>query len=305
VAKTAILYIDLLGVQRMWMQGGAYAVKNRVEEFHEFVTEQLEWLSHDLHRDGEYTAILSGDSVAVTCQDFDQAIGIGIHLFSQAFYASDRTSSPFWFRGAISRWSNQYLTVNTVPITAKGLQIGTRYVTEDQFLAALALEKSGYRGMRLIVDSSLLQDHGRCHTRQWEGLRRELRIITPLKDCPYPDGRDFADVLWMADRPDRLDDLNGIMTKRFKRATRDPHEFVQASWTRVVFDQVNTLVWLCKTYGYSTESPASPAGPADDATGELAPASAAPEELGTTNQVDDSPTARMPDSGAAGTPLPQ
>jgi hypothetical protein len=116
MVKKAILFIDLLGVQKMWRHGGAQAVKARIEAFNDFVTSQASFLPHELHREGEYTVVLSGDSASILCQDVEQAIGIGTHFFVQAFYQTkDMKSDPFWLRGAISQWHNQYLTLNSVP----------------------------------------------------------------------------------------------------------------------------------------------------------------------------------------------
>jgi hypothetical protein len=210
------------------------------------VFSQINYLTADLHREGEYTVVLTGDSVSVLCQDFDQAIGIGTHLFSQAFYAVDRFSSPLWLRGAIGRWSNQYLTVNTMPVRAKNLQVGTCYENEEEFLAVLALEKSGFRGMRLIIDRSFLADCSIQHEQKWETFERPLFTVTRLRDCTYPLGDAFGDVLWMTASQEHYDRLKGIMSKRFKRSTADPDEFAQAAWTRAVFDQVDSLIWVCR-----------------------------------------------------------
>ena len=227
----------------MWKSGGAGAVKSRISEFNQFVLNQVNYLPNHLHRDGEYTVILSGDSVSVMCQDFDQAIGIGMHLFVQAFYASREYSKPFWLRGAIAKWHNQYLTVNTQPICAKGMQIGSQYVSEDDYLAVLALEKSGFRGMRLVVDRSLLS--GLSYQTKWDKFHLPLNYVTQLKQCAYPHGN-YADVLWMATTEQQYDHLKGIMASRFKQSTQDPDEFMQASWTRAMFDQVDSIIWGCK-----------------------------------------------------------
>jgi len=249
MARTAILLVDLLGVQKMWQQGGATKVKARIEEFNEFVLNKINYLPSELHRDGEYTLILSGDSFVVTCNDIDQAVGIGIHMFTQAFYESDNASSPFWLRGAISSWKNQYLVMNTVQVSAKGLQIGTRYVSEDDYLNVLALEKSGFKGMRLIVDRKLLPSYGTAYTKLWSGFTKPLYLTCRLEQCSYPmdtAGSQFVDILWMAEKEDRFNSLRNIMAKRFKNTTRDPDEFVQAAWTRATFDQVDSLVWSCR-----------------------------------------------------------
>jgi len=247
MANRAIVYIDLLGVQKIWRQGGAPAVKARIAEFSQFVTEQLDYLSADTHREGEYTVILAGDSVSVMCQDYEQAIGIGTHLFVQAFYATRNVTRPFWLRGAISEWHNQYLTANTKPIHAKSLQIGTQYVNEDDYLAALALEKSGFKGMRLVVDRTLLTNYGLDYQRHWDGFTRPLGYVTHLDQCIYPrNDINFGDVLWMTTIEQQYGHLKGIMASRFKRSTNDRDEFMQASWTRAVFDQVESIIWGCK-----------------------------------------------------------
>ena len=48
MAHKAILLIDLLGVQRMWQQGGAPRVKARITEFNNFVLKQFNFLSSEL-----------------------------------------------------------------------------------------------------------------------------------------------------------------------------------------------------------------------------------------------------------------
>jgi len=134
MARRAIAHIDLLGVRKLWKEGGAVRVRDRLREFSDLVIEQLAHLPSDLRRDGEYTVILQGDSASIICQDVSQAIGISSHLFVQAFYATDRVSRPFWLRGSVSDWHNQYLPTNSDPVTANGIHVGTQYTFEDDFL---------------------------------------------------------------------------------------------------------------------------------------------------------------------------
>ncbi|WP_457674019.1 hypothetical protein [Thiolapillus sp.] len=247
MSKNAILFIDLLGVQKMWKQGGANAVKERIEQFNEFIVEQTNYLPSSVHRDAEYTLLLSGDSASFMCQDYQQAIEMGIHFFQQAFYATGRYGKALWLRGAISQWGNQYFPFNTEPIQSKDIQVGTKYVLEDDYLGVLALEKSGFRGMRLIIDKALLSCFGRSFTRRWEGFHSDIGIVTTLRECTYPREGDFADIIWMAGATqERYDHLKGIMSSRFKGSVHDVDEFAQASWTRVVFDQVDSIIWSCK-----------------------------------------------------------
>jgi len=98
MANKAIVYIDLLGVGKMWRQAGMSSVRARIAEFNDFVKEQCSCLPSALHRRGEYTVILVGDGVSIMCRDFDQAIGIGCHLFVAAFYGGFRTDHPLCVR---------------------------------------------------------------------------------------------------------------------------------------------------------------------------------------------------------------
>jgi hypothetical protein len=100
--------------------------------------------------------------------------------------------------------------------------------------------------MRLIIDSGLLQDLGRAYTRSWEGFIRPLGYVARLHQCTYPRGRNYVDVLWMTPTEEKFSHMKAIMATRFKKSTKDPDEFLQASWTRALFDQVETLVWACR-----------------------------------------------------------
>lgn len=207
---------------------------------------QLEFLPDALHAEGEYTVILQGDSVSIMCKDCNQAIGIGSHIFTQAFYDTNKRKQPFWLRGAIARWSNQYLPINTSPIKSKNMQIGTKHIHEDDFLAVLALEKAGFRGMRIVINKDLLECGGHSFQHHWDNYAKTIGYIVTLKECTYPHGSNYADVLWMTPNEKQYKHLHGIMATRFKNSTFTPAEFEQASWTRAVFDQVDSIVWGTK-----------------------------------------------------------
>jgi len=246
VARKAIAHIDLLGVRKLWKEGGVSSVRNRINEFSELITQQLAYLPSEVHRDNEYTIILSGDSASIICQDAGQAIGIVSHLFMQAFYATDRVTRPLWLRGSISHWHNQRLPTNSGPISANNVQVGTRYKFEEDFLRAIALEKSGFRGMRLIVDRALAQPAIEQFQAHWDDFTRPLKRIITLEEFEYPQGGPYCDVLWMIGNEEQYNTLKGIMASRFKKCTADPDEFAQAAWTRAVFDQVDSLIWMCR-----------------------------------------------------------
>ena len=246
--KRAVLFIDVLGVQKMWKSGGAEAVRDRIDEFHRFVSTQLTYLPDSVHRDAEYSVIVSGDSVAIMCQDVQQAAEIGIHLFGQAFYATAGARFPFWLRGAISKWSNQGSPINTTPVFSKGVRVGSAESMEQDYLKVLALEKSGYKGMRLIVEKELSREASATCQASWNDFKRPLPLIASLKGMSYPEGTEYCDVLWMAAHELSYGHFKGIMTERYMTSFRDTDEMVQAGWTRAIFDLVDSFVWSCRTY---------------------------------------------------------
>jgi hypothetical protein len=257
VSQRAILFVDLLGVQKMWLTGGAHGVKARISEFSAFVIQQVNELPPGLQLDGEQSIVVSGDSVSVICRDVEHAIGVGVHLFTQAFFNGRTASSPFWLRGTIGRWLSTDLTiVRSVPIRAGSQLVGTHFINEDDLLGVLALEKSGFRGMRLILDGTMISRE-QLFNRTWDGFKRPLRTITRLKDCTYPEGAGYVDVLWMASSEDQYNRLRGIMDGRFGKSARDQEEFTQAAWTQLVFNSVETLIWVCRTYA-GRPGPAEP-----------------------------------------------
>lgn len=243
MARTAVLFVDLLGVQKMWVAGGAPKVRARVSEFNQFIRKQFDVIPSELHRGGDYTVFLYSDSAAVACQDPDQAIGIGKYLFSQAFFYKE---VPYlWLRGAIAPWANQHEIASTSQFLARKTPVGTQYILEDAYLDVTALEKSGFKGMRLVINPNLVPNRAKVHCRKWGEFKRPLHTVCRLEKFSYP-ADNLADVLWMADDEKKFEQLKAIMDQRFKRASADPEEFVQASWTRAVFDQVNSLVWACR-----------------------------------------------------------
>jgi len=100
--------------------------------------------------------------------------------------------------------------------------------------------------MRLIVERGFAQPAVEGSHRRWEDFTRDLRCITSLEEFEYPPGGTYCDVLWMVDTEERFKHLKQIMASRFKKCTADPDEFAQAGWTRAMFDQVDSLVWMCR-----------------------------------------------------------
>lgn len=241
MAKRAVLFVDLLGVQKMWSGGGVNAVTKRIDEFNVFMLRTFETLPQELSRDHEFSISMSGDSFAVPCQDFEQAIRIGRYLFQQAFYDSDKRPQPFWIRGVVSSWNNESDTFDKRDIQVGGMSIGAHYVNHPSYMRALAMEKSGFKGMRLVIEPVLLGDAKSQYHSVWPEMKCEIFLISRLANAIYPAKSTYEDILWMAFDEGDYKVLAGIMQKRFRRSSRDTDELLQAAATRLVFDEVSAI----------------------------------------------------------------
>ena len=152
MARCGFVYIDLLGVQKMWQLGGANAVKSNDPRICELIKEQLTYLPQQSFRDGDFTIMTLSDSVAITCQDLIKPSESQATCLNNASIIPTEVRLRFGLRGVISSWHNQNMVFNTESIQLREISVGTEYKLEDDYLQAIALEKSGFKGMRLIID---------------------------------------------------------------------------------------------------------------------------------------------------------
>src|SRR3972149_9687962 len=132
--KSAVLYIDLLGVQNLWASGGSTAVSLRINAFQRLVQRVIEEIPREAPGIHDYTVLLYGDAVTVLCENVKQAIELGIHFFVKStFDEVNNRERPFWLRGAISTWRNHPGTGNTIDILLNDMTVGSNYIMEPDY----------------------------------------------------------------------------------------------------------------------------------------------------------------------------
>lgn len=105
-------------------------------------------------------------------------------------------------------------------------------------LDAIAMEKSGFRGMRLLVERDLLSRSDRFELREWLGCE-PLIPVRRLSYSAYPPRMDtYEDILWMGTcNDDEIVQWRRRMGTRMRFVARDAEEMQHAAATSVVFDE--------------------------------------------------------------------
>jgi hypothetical protein len=108
------------------------------------------------------------------------------------------------------------------------------------FLDAISVERSGFKGMRILIEDVLVND----------ALREAVRIpvagrrLIPLRRLDHSEYRanGFQDWLWMLpDDEDVWARRRRQMATRLRWAVRDSEEFLQAAATQVVFNECEAI----------------------------------------------------------------
>lgn len=189
-----IAFVDLLGVRAKWHDGGRDAAEKAFERLRSLVATSLADISA--------ATVLGGgietDSAAVIFDSTEEAAKFMRSLYSRAFLAATRLSDErIWVRGTLA--SIQAAGSLRLESSLPGFPAVGVFDLEGGLLDAIAIEKSGYKGMRIVVEESLITD----------AIRRRFRIAVgnqtfipfrKLANSAYP-GRlanGYQDFLWMA-----------------------------------------------------------------------------------------------------------
>jgi hypothetical protein len=118
-----------------------------------------------------------------------------------------------------------------------------RTTPTPSLMRALAALRSGFGGMRIVVEESLLTDTLRGMFRVPLG-RLGFIPFRRMNFTPYPAGlkRSFQDFLWMADTGHEWQNYLLRMKQRMLWSAADDVEFAVAAATQIVFHEVDTIV---------------------------------------------------------------
>jgi hypothetical protein len=234
----ALLFVDLLGVRSRWLTGGRSSVEKAFA--------LLDHLVADAIRAEDGKSVLDGaveaDSAAIVCETVDVALRIATRLYCDAFVLpKKRLAIPdhrLWLRGAIIPMVNANELRTVSPLLKHSPQV-RRYSYAEELLEAISIEKSGFKGMRLLVDKALLTNT----TRSLFSIPIGKCFFVPfqrLRHSSYP-GRTaegFQDYLWMATPDgDAFETIRKQMDTRLRWAANSAEEFQQAAATQVVFHE--------------------------------------------------------------------
>ena len=235
----------MLGVRSRWQRGGRDAAEEAFQIFRGLVASSLKNFPHEQ----VLKAIIETDAVAVTCSSVSCALQIAKRLYLTAFVQTARDREKrVWFRGAVIPCENNEELRKTINFKPPLEQVRL-VLYEPELLDAIAVEKSGFRGMRMLVQKALVTKEV---TKEFCIPIEKLNCITlkKLRNSLYPArvAGEYVDYLWMATPDaDELVKLERIMALRLRAASHDPDEFIQAAATQLVFHETSAIIGSLRT----------------------------------------------------------
>jgi hypothetical protein len=228
-----VTFIDLLGVRARWHEGGRESAETAFEQLETLVRETLAELAPKSLRDGA----IETDSAAIVFESTQEALVFIQALFSAAFLAPKKASDErLWIRGTVTAIQRHPLRRAVQLAGHPKIKV---FRLDGGLLDAIAVEKSGFKGMRIVVEEKLLTQAVRDHFAVQAGSRT-LLPFRALTNSFYPRriANVYEDFLWMA-RPEEAEwrRLKRSMSARLRWSARNSEEFVQAASTQVVFDE--------------------------------------------------------------------
>jgi len=234
----SLLFVDMLGVRARWHQDGRAGAETAFRQFERLVTDAIR------HSTGEVpiSASLESDAAALVCNSQHDAVCIGKALYLDAFRVFDRKKHGRpWLRGAILPFSDDFELRSQRPAGVGGLMV---IDYQPGLLEAIAVEKAGYKGMRLLISEELVNDGLRSAHCETLSNGQKLHVFRQMTHSNYPgrlaDG--WQDVLWMA-TPDASEwqDRQRRMARRLRYAAKDSEESLQAAATQVLFHECDAI----------------------------------------------------------------
>ena len=259
---SVILFVDMLGARKKWQTGGVDAAVEAFDHFTRMVIAAV--------RAENPSAVVRGgietDSAMFVFDGAVPALAVAKRLYHYAFTNRRHPSAPrLWLRGSMVRDGDDMFT-------RRSSHIGAQFQSVDVFtysrpaLDAISIEKSGFKGMRLLAKADLITDAVKTAFRIPFG-KMYFTPFKRLRYSGYPTGKeDLVDFLWMAcQEDDEWEDISLHMTCRLRHSSRDADEFAQAAATQVMFHECGALRTNAIGRGKRIESEKANKVPADTA----------------------------------------
>jgi hypothetical protein len=234
-----LLFVDMLGVKARWQAGGRQAAEAAFQHFWGLIGYAVREESPETVS----TGILESDSFAIDCKSTSVGLRIAKRLYRAAFIRTlEKRDDRTWIRGVLlNRTGNGSLRRLTRFKTDAPIDLA---LYAGDLLDTIAIEKSGFRGMRLLIDETLVTGPLREECR----LVRDTYYFVPfakLRHSLYPKAlaSKFYDYLWMATLDDEEKaDLDAVMAHRLRFASKNSEESLHAAATQVMFHEVTAML---------------------------------------------------------------
>lgn len=230
-----ILFIDQLGARDRWRSGG---VTEAMPVFYRF--KRLVNVAARRAPPGEVlSGVIETDAAMLVCQTTIEAVRIARRLFLETFLGRMNSKTPRdWYRGCIvPHQDGSFLRVGEPLRQPLHEVMAFRY--SESALDAVSVEKSGFKGMRLLVKAELIDGTVQAAMK----IPFNTHTLIPFRKLNYsyypPRVRqEYTDYLWMASGSEsEWHDLMLHMTSRLRYAAQHQEELAQAAATQIVFNE--------------------------------------------------------------------
>ncbi|MGE3175106.1 MAG: hypothetical protein AB7O97_20935 [Planctomycetota bacterium] len=232
-----LLTLDLLGSDSRYRQGGPGAAAALFDDFADLVLDTAATLDVSAELRGDIEA----DWCGLVCPSVESALALARRIFRRA-WLDPRSSDDLrlWIRGAVTPTEDDAVRHTAPDDDLAGIR---RTTATPGLMRALAALRSGFQGMRILVDEALLTDPLRGMFRVPLG-RLGLIPFRRMNFTPYPPNlkKTMQDFLWMAETPAEWNNYVMRMKQRVLWSAADPVELEQAAATQIVFHETDAIV---------------------------------------------------------------
>ena len=238
-AGGALLFVDVLGTKNAWKAQGREGVERICEWFGTTLAKVLDGYPKGSLSDG----LIESDSAGFVFVNPLDAIEVARQLLLSAFHAPKDSNMPRrWIRGAILRADGRRRMRDEKPVGRIGNLRLAGY--SNELMEALNIEKSGYRGMRVVIQESLLSKGIQDKSVVKLG-ERSMNTQKKLTYSLYPPriAEGYVDLLWMAcGNPEEWGRHSRQMANLLRWSGNDTEEMAHAAATQVVFNECAAIM---------------------------------------------------------------
>lgn len=233
----------MLGVRARWHAGGRESAERAFFSFRSVILQAIQTQKRGKIIQGGIEA----DSAAIICTSLGTAINIGRNAFRFAFCTAKKSRDErMWLRGVIVPAGEIDKLRVEQPLEDFEQILISDY--SPSLLEAISAEKSGFKGMRLLVgggitNSMLLKTH------RLKIFDKSICPMIRLRSPSYPSRlkEGYRDILWMASETEtQWDEMKSHMQNRLRWAASNADELMHAAITHVVFNRCGIFLGAIK-----------------------------------------------------------